>query len=84
MVKNVVSASWSHKSSAYSLRLLLPNKENGACTVGHKSHDPCFHKKYMEVGVMTFVAHSTVYDTFKDRHIKQKNKYKSLGTSSKK
>jgi len=26
------------------------------CTVGHKSHDPCFHKKYMEAGVMTFVS----------------------------
>jgi len=24
-----------------------------SCTVGHKSHDPCFHEKYMEVGVMT-------------------------------
>ena len=30
------------------------------CTVGHKSHDPCFHKKYTEAGVMTFVAHCTV------------------------
>jgi len=30
-------------------------------TVGHKSHDPCFHKKYMEAGVMTFVAHCTVF-----------------------
>jgi len=30
------------------------------CTVGHKSHDPCFHKKYMVAGVMTFVAHCTV------------------------
>jgi len=30
------------------------------CTVGHKSHDPSFHKKYMESGVMTFVAHCTV------------------------
>jgi len=26
-------------------------------TVGHKSLDPCFHKKYMEAGVMTFVAY---------------------------
>jgi len=24
-------------------------------------HDPCFHEKYMESGVMTFVAHCTVY-----------------------
>jgi len=30
------------------------------CTVGHKSHDLCFHKKYMEAGVMPFVAHSTL------------------------
>ena len=29
------------------------------CTVGHKSHDPCFHKKYMEASVMTFVVHCT-------------------------
>jgi len=36
-----------------------------SCTVGHKSHDPCFHKKYMETGVMTFVAHCTfqLYET---------------------
>jgi len=31
------------------------------CTVGHKSHDPCFHKQYMEAGVMTFVTHCTVH-----------------------
>jgi len=24
------------------------------CTVGHKSYDFCFHKKYMEAGVMPF------------------------------
>jgi len=30
------------------------------CTVGLKSHDPCFHKKYMEEGVMTFVTHCTI------------------------
>ena len=29
--------------------------------VGHKSHDPCFHKKYMVAGVMTFVAHCTLF-----------------------
>jgi len=29
-------------------------------TVGHKSHDPCFHEKYMEVGVMNFEAHCTI------------------------
>jgi len=29
------------------------------CTVGHKSHDPCLREKYMEAGVMTFVAHCT-------------------------
>jgi len=27
----------------------------------HKSHDSCSHKKYMEAGVMTFVAHCTFY-----------------------
>jgi len=27
--------------------------------VGHKSDDPCVHKKYTEAGVMTFVAHCT-------------------------
>jgi len=30
--------------------------KNEYSTVGHKSHDPCFHKKYKEAGVMTFVA----------------------------
>jgi len=29
------------------------------CTGGHKSHDPCFYKKYMEAWVMTFVNHCT-------------------------
>ena len=29
------------------------------CTAGHKSHDPCFHKIYMEAGAMTFKAHCT-------------------------
>ena len=29
-------------------------------TVGHKSHDPRFHKKYMVAGVMTFVARFTL------------------------
>ena len=28
-------------------------------TMGHKSHDPSFHEKYMESGVMTFAAHCT-------------------------
>ena len=28
-------------------------------SVGQKIHDPCFHKKYMEAWVMTFVAHFT-------------------------
>jgi len=31
----------------------------GMRTVGHKSHDPCFHKKYMEAGVMIFVTRCT-------------------------
>jgi len=30
-------------------------------TASQKSHDPCFHKKHMESGVMTFVAHCTPY-----------------------
>ena len=34
--------------------------KNRVCTVGHKSHDPCFHKKHMGAGVMTFVAHCDV------------------------
>jgi len=29
------------------------------CTVGHKSHDPCFHVFLMEAGVMTFVVFCT-------------------------
>ena len=35
------------------------NKTSKFYTVGHESHDPCFHKKYTEAGVMTFVAHCT-------------------------
>jgi len=31
----------------------------GIGAVGHKSHDPCYRKKYMKAGVMTFVAHCT-------------------------
>ena len=31
-----------------------------AGTVGHKSHDSCFHKKYVEVEVMTFAAHCII------------------------
>jgi len=27
--------------------------------VGYKIHDPSFHKKYMESGVITFVAYCT-------------------------
>ena len=30
------------------------------CTLGHKSHDPCFHIFLMEAGVMTFVDHCTL------------------------
>jgi len=29
--------------------------------VGHKSDDPCVHKKYTEAGVTTFVAHCTYF-----------------------
>ena len=32
------------------------NYSDAQGTVGHRSHDPRFHKKYMEAGVMTFVA----------------------------
>jgi len=32
-------------------------------TVGHKSHDPCFHVFLMKAGVMTFVDHCTVNTT---------------------
>jgi len=39
--------------------LILGNAHFRYCAVGHKSHDPCFHKKYMEAGVRTFVAHCT-------------------------
>jgi len=31
-----------------------------SCTVGHKSDDPCFHKKYTGARVMTFVAYCTL------------------------
>jgi len=31
------------------------------CTEGRKSHNPCYHKKYMEAAVMNFVAHCTVH-----------------------
>jgi len=30
------------------------------CTVGYKSHGPCLDKKYMEAGIITFVADCTV------------------------
>jgi len=29
------------------------------CTVRHKNNDPPFHKKYMEAGVINFVAYCT-------------------------
>jgi len=31
------------------------------CTVGHKSHDPCFHVFLMEARVMTFVVNCTAF-----------------------
>ena len=37
----------------------LVHQKQVRSTVGHKSHDPCFHEKYMETGVMTFVPHCT-------------------------
>jgi len=37
----------------------------GKRTVGHKSRAPCFHEKYMEAGIMTFVAHYTLWRCFK-------------------
>jgi len=43
------------------LNLFFSTLRNGLqppnCTMGHKSHDPCFHKKCG--GVMTFVAYCT-------------------------
>jgi len=30
-----------------------------SCTVGHKSHDPCFRAFLVEAGVITCVAHCT-------------------------
>ena len=40
--------------------LVRPEPDNTFWVTKHKSHDdPCFHKKYMEAGVMTFVAHCT-------------------------
>ena len=38
---------------------LFPITRPSFCIVGHKSHGPCFHKKYMEAGVMTFLAQCT-------------------------
>jgi len=35
------------------------------CTVGHISRDLCFHKKYMEAGVMTFAANCTLCVSYK-------------------
>ena len=35
------------------------------CTVGHKSHDPCFHVFLMEIRVMTFVTHCKLIHTLK-------------------
>ena len=31
----------------------------------HKIHDSCSHKKYMEAGAMTFVAHGRVHRLLK-------------------
>jgi len=41
-------------------------------TVGHKSHEPCLHKKYMETWVMTFVAHCTSIAFFLLTHNRSK------------
>jgi len=30
--------------------------------VGQKSHDPCFHKRYIESGVITFVSYWSYFD----------------------
>jgi len=45
-------------------------------TVGHKSHDPCFHKKYIEEGFMNFVAHCT-YDVTEAREAEKSNSTQS-------
>jgi len=44
------------------------------CTVGPKSHDPCFCVFLMEAGVMTFVTHCTMY-----RHNEQKMEADTAG-----
>jgi len=35
---------------------------------GPKSHDPCFHKKYMEAGGVNFVAHCTPIYEYERRY----------------
>jgi len=53
---------WTHaiiKSAPHHTHVFLRVWMCASCTVAHKSHDPCFHKKYMEAGVMTFAAHCT-------------------------
>jgi len=53
--------SYSHEWQFVPLHLFGAVRFNvESCTVGHKSHDPCFHVFLMEAGVMTFVAHSTM------------------------
>jgi len=52
------------KSNHWSEKIKNKKKKSvQVCTVAHKSHDPCFHKKYVEAGVMTFVAHCTEFQT---------------------
>jgi len=45
------------KNNQNTLFSLLFKKD--LCTVGRKSHDPCFHVFFMEARVTTFVAHCT-------------------------
>jgi len=47
-------------------------------SVGHKSHEPCFHNKYVEAEVMTFVAHCTVRTYTSSRSMAEGNDNKRV------
>ena len=59
-VLSMVSAAWATIQTLSSLLVSGKIYRNVKSTVGHKSHGSCFYKKYMEAGVMTFVAHCTL------------------------
>ena len=59
-----IGGSWLWRGEAGKLFTLIDQvKWESWCisTIGHKSHDPYVHKKYVEAGVMTFVAHCTYH-----------------------